>query len=116
MRNYTTTNFFASIQAFQSLGASYLSDIQVGGNVMYTCTSECFMQELIQCLGERVSSPLLVQVRQSPSFALCTDETTDVSVNKELVVYARYLVDGEVRTSIYCRRQYKVSVPLKKTR
>ena len=36
------------------------------------------MQELIQCLGESVSSPLLVQVRQSPFFALCIDEATDV--------------------------------------
>ena len=92
-----TTNFLPLLELAKSLGASYLSDIQVGGNATYT--SERFMQELIQCLGESVSGPLLVQVCQSPFFAFCIDETTDVSVNKELIVYVRYLVDGEVRTS-----------------
>ena len=38
-------------------------------------------------------------MRQSPFFALCIDETTDVAVTKELIVYSRYIVDGEVRTS-----------------
>ena len=32
-------------------------------------------------------------------FPLCIDETTDVSVTKELIVYCHYIVDGEVRTS-----------------
>ena len=30
---------------------------------------------------------------------MCIDETTDVTVIKELIVYCRYIVDGKVRTS-----------------
>ena len=56
--------FFASVRACEITGSLYLLDVQVGGNAMYT--SERFMQELVQCLGESVSVPLLVQVRQSP--------------------------------------------------
>ena len=32
-------------------------------------------------------------------FSLCIDETTDVSVTKQLIVYARYLVSGVVHSS-----------------
>ena len=56
-----TTNFLPLLELAKSLGASSLSDIQLGGNATYT--SERFMQEFIQCLGESVSGPLLVQVR-----------------------------------------------------
>ena len=92
-----TTNFVPLLELGKSLGASYLSDLYVGGNAHYT--SECCMQELLQCLGETVAEPISSHVRQSPFFALCIDETTDVSVTKELIVYCRYIVDGEVRTS-----------------
>ena len=54
------------------------------------------MQEIVECLGKAVFNPKL---RQSPFFALCIDETTDVSVTKELILYARYLCDGDVLTS-----------------
>ena len=52
------------------------------------------MQELVQC----ASGPLLVQVHQSPFFAALL-KTPILYVNKELIVYVCYLVDGEVRTS-----------------
>ena len=86
-----TTNFVPLLELGESLGA------YVGGNAHYT--SERCMQEVLQCLGETVAEPISSRVRQSPFFALCIDETTDVSVTKELIVYSRYIVDGEVRTS-----------------
>ena len=88
-----TTNFVTLLELGKSLGTSYLSDLHVGGNAHYT--SECCMQ-LLQCLGETVAEPISSHVRQS---ALCIDETTDVSVTKELIVCCHYIVDGEVRTS-----------------
>ena len=34
-----------------------------------------------------------------PFFSLCVDETTDVSVTKQLIVYGRYFCNGDVETS-----------------
>ena len=47
-------------------------------------------------VGNIVLNPIKENIRQSPLFSLCMDETTDVTVCKELV-YARYIItDGEV--------------------
>ena len=35
----------------------------------------------------------------SPFFSLCVDETTDVSVTKQLIVYGRYFCNEDVNTS-----------------
>ena len=41
----------------KSLEASYPSDLNVDGNVHYT--SECCMQELLQCLSDTVAEPII---------------------------------------------------------
>ena len=88
-----TTNFIPLCELGKSLGALYLEDLNRGGNAHYT--SERFKQELVQALAETVSKPIQEHLRASPFFSLCIDETTDVSVTKQLIVYAltkEYLV------------------------
>ena len=57
-----TTNFAPG----KSLGASYLSDLQLGGNAHYR--SECCMQAVVQCLGETVADPIVSHLREAPFF------------------------------------------------
>ena len=64
-----------------------------GQNAKYT--SEHFMQEGIQALAEVVSTGLTI-------FALCVNETSDVTITKQLIVYCRYIVDGGIKTSFLC--------------
>lgn len=92
-----TTNFLPLIELSKSLGATYLEDMNIGGNAKYT--SERFMQESIQALAEILSQAIIQSLQASPFFSLCIDETTDVSVTKQLIIYARYIVHGEVKTS-----------------
>ena len=93
-----TTNFTPLCELGKALGAQYLQDMQRGGdNAQYT--SERFRQELVQALAETVAKPILESIRSSPFFALCVDETTDISVTKQLIVYGRYLVEGDVHIS-----------------
>ena len=93
-----TTNFVGRIQLAQSLGATYLTDLNLGGNAHYT--SERFMQEAITSLGEVISISIFDKVRSSPFFALMCDETTDIAILKEVIIYARYLnADRKVCTS-----------------
>ena len=92
-----TTNFVPLCELGKSLGALYLQDLQRGGNAHHT--SERFKQELVEALAETVAKPIQESLRKSPFFAICMDETTDVSVTKQLVVYCRYLVNAMVHSS-----------------
>ena len=57
------------------------------------------MQEVILALGETLSQDIVSDMQASPFFSLCVDESTDVAVTKQLIVYGRYLVGGTVKTS-----------------
>ena len=93
-----TTNFVPLCELGESFGAVYLQDLQRGGNIHYT--SEHFKQEIVQALAETVAKPIQENVCASPFFSLCIDETTDVSVTKQLIVYSRYVVNGDVCSSL----------------
>ena len=86
MRNCPHYQFFTHLRGWKSLGATYLKDISVGGTAQYT--SEHVVQEVIQALGETIFSPILSNVRQSPFFSVYIEETTDVSIKNELIVYS----------------------------
>ena len=92
-----TTNLLPLIELCKSLGVTYLEDMNIGRNAKYT--SECFMQESTQALAENISLDIVKSLQASPFFSLCIDETTDVSISKQLIVYGRYLDQGEVNTS-----------------
>ena len=93
-----TTNFVGLLELAKSLGATYLNDLNVGGNAHYT--SERFMQEALTSLGEVISKKIFNELRASPYFSLMCDETTDVAVVKEVIIYARYIgTDRKVCTA-----------------
>lgn len=93
-----TTNFESLIDLCQSLGCEYLSDIKKGDNASYT--SERFMQEVVEVLGKVVQDEILHELKKSPFFAIVADETTDIAVLEQLILYARYINDtGIVKCS-----------------
>ena len=61
-----TTNFLPLIELCKSLGATYLEDMNIGGNAKYT--SERFMQESIQALAEIISQDIIQSLQASPFF------------------------------------------------
>ena len=84
-----TTDFSSLLELAKKVGATYLNDICLSKNAHYT--SERFMQEAVCSLGEVITSNLFKEIRASPFFYLMADETTDVAVVKEVIVYARFL-------------------------
>ena len=74
----------------------YLNDLYVGGNAAYR--SERFMQEIVSALGEVIKQKIITQIQLSDFFVLMIDETTDVAVMKQLVLYGRFIHDGAVQT------------------
>ncbi len=55
--------------------------------------------ELLQCLAQVIEEKTVADIQSSAYFSLMTDESTDVSVLKQLVLVGRYLTNGEVKTS-----------------
>ena len=93
-----TTNYMPLLELAKSIGATYLNDLNLGGNAHYT--SERFMQEAVISLGDVVNRRIFDDLRSSPFFALMCDETTDVAVIKEVIIYSRYVGrDSKVSTS-----------------
>ena len=61
-----TTNFTELLQLVQSLGATYLSGLNIGGNAHYT--SECFLPEAMTSLGGVISTKVFDDITASPFF------------------------------------------------
>lgn len=89
-----TTNFASLLELAEELGAEELKTLKVGGNANYT--SEQTIQELIECLADVVENETLQKLKNSPTFSIMIDETTDVAVQKQLVIFARCLVEGKL--------------------
>ena len=93
------TNFTPLLELEKSLGAMYLQDRHLSSNAQYM--SDLFVQEVVLALGETIAAPIISSVGQSPFFAVCIDETTDVSVKKELIIYITYICTWEIKTKIF---------------
>ena len=52
----------------------------------------------MSALGEVVVRKIISEMQQSQFVVLMLDETTDVAVMKQLIVYGRYILDGTVQT------------------
>ena len=89
------TKFPSVVKLAKSLGCEYLDDLRVGRCVHYM--SQNCIQNIVGCLGQTVLQPLLHDIQQSQLYAILIDETTDVSVKKQLIMYCRY-VKGDSST------------------
>ena len=85
-----TTHLYEPLLSLaMNLGCTYLSALKVGGNAHYT--SERIVQELVQLLAQQIEDAQLKAVNCSMFYGLMIDESTDISVTKQLVLYGRYV-------------------------
>ena len=77
-----------------NLGCTYLS-------AHYT--SECIVQELVQLLAQQIEDAQLKAVTCSMFYGLMIDESTDISVTKQLVLYGRYVSETGEPCSTFLR-------------
>ena len=84
-----TTKFLPLVKLGKSREATYLGDVNVARNAKYP--SERFMQEILLALGETIRQEIMDEAKFSPVFSLLIDETTDIAVTKQVIIYARYI-------------------------
>ena len=93
-----TTKYESLVNLVKSLGCSYLNDLSIGRNATYT--SKRIVAEFLQCLSSVIESEKLDNLKCSPFFSLMTDQSTDISVLKQLVIVAKYILpSGKIETS-----------------
>ncbi|XP_078581210.1 zinc finger protein 862-like [Branchiostoma floridae x Branchiostoma japonicum] len=93
-----STNFPSLLDMMKGLGLTYLAHLNKAGNASYT--SDEIMSEMVKVLSDVPRKEILNCIRNSPYFSLMIDETTDVAVTKQLIIYARYLTEKhKVKTS-----------------
>ncbi|XP_070563184.1 zinc finger protein 862-like isoform X1 [Ptychodera flava] len=84
-----TTNYKSLLDFVKGMDCSYLEHLNQGGNAHYT--SERILQEFLQSISATISETVFDDIKSSPAFSIMMDETTDVSVMKQLITYARYI-------------------------
>ena len=73
----------------------------MSGNAHYT--SERIVQEMVEILAGQIENAQLQAVADSQFFGLMIDESTDISVTKQLVLYGRYVSDSGDPCSTFLR-------------
>ena len=91
-----TTKFQSLVELAIDLGAKDLKALNKGENAKYT--SERTIQEMVHVLSATVEEEILEDIHSSPLVGLLCDESTDIAVTNQLVVYARYIKNGKAYT------------------
>ena len=81
-----TTHYYSLVKAVEFMGCNQLYH---GENAKYS--SQRVIQEFQQVMGEQIEQEQLENLLSSPFYSIMVDETTDVAILKEMVVYIRYL-------------------------
>ena len=75
--------------------ARKLNDISVSNNTVSRRIDE---------ISQNISEQVVDEIKKSPLFAIQLDESTDVSMSSQLMVFARYMVDGNVKEEfLFCK-------------
>ncbi|CAC5385846.1 unnamed protein product [Mytilus coruscus] len=90
------TNYVPLMNLCKDLGVDVMNALMVGKNAKYT--SERFTQEALMSFKSIVKTPLICDLKKSPFYTVMFDETTDVSVTNELILYMRFLKNGKSST------------------
>ena len=97
-----TTNYVPLLNLARSWGCEFVDHLFVGRNATYC--SERMVQEFLDVLASQIEIDQHKDIFSSQYISLMTDETTDIAVVKELVLYARYLApDGGAPKSTFLK-------------
>ncbi|KAK1894428.1 Zinc finger protein 862 [Dissostichus eleginoides] len=89
------TNYPKLLSLAQLLGCDYFEKLKVDQRNNYQ--SHRIVDEMLEILAQIVELPILQEIRSSQAISLEVDETTDVSVSRQLDIHVRHLdKDGYV--------------------
>lgn len=84
-----TTLYEKLLEHAKLMGCKYLENLNVAKNANYT--SERIMQELAEVLSSQIRNITIRKIADSPFISILCDETTDITVLKQLILYIKFL-------------------------
>ena len=78
----------------ESFGCRYFEALKVGRNAKYT--SPQIVGEFLEIIDAIVNEAVLHAMKNCRVFSIMVDESTDISVQKQLVLYGRTVVEGKL--------------------
>ena len=94
---YTVAKKHLPIQFYPELCALQICNGTLLTRKLYQDTYAC--SEFIKIISDYFDQTLLEKLRESPALGIMVDESTDLSMEKHLIVYMNYLEQGNLRTS-----------------
>ena len=92
--HFTKFESLKELELCIELGCTYLKELNVGRNATYN--SHRIIGEWLDVMSKTIEENVLEKVHASPVVGLMADESTDISVTKELILYARVSYKGKV--------------------
>ena len=92
-----TTTYPHLLSLAENLGCDYFKALNLGQNGKYT--SPQIVTEFLDIINGVVEEEVLSDMKGSSSYSVMADESTDVSVLKQLVLYGRAVVKGIIDLS-----------------
>ena len=78
-------------------GCDNLTRIDVGKNACYN--SRTAGEDFQECVGEVIENYVVAAIKKAPFFSVLIDESTDISISKQMVIYVRIVTENfEPRT------------------
>lgn len=84
-----TTLYKKLLDFCMDMGCKYLQHLNVAKNATYT--SEQIIQELLEVIAAKIRTKIITNISGSEYYSVICDETTDISVTKQLIVYVKYI-------------------------
>ncbi len=84
-------------QLAEDLGCEYFKALKVGRNATYT--SPQIVEEFMMVINDIIEKNTLNAIKEISYFSLMANESTDVSVLKQMVLYGRAVVNGKLKSS-----------------
>jgi hypothetical protein len=88
-----STNYPSLLALAEDLGCKYFESLRVGRNATYT--SPEIAGEFLKVMDKMIEESVLEEFKQSDTYSIMVDESTDISILKQLMCYGRAVVKGQ---------------------
>lgn len=92
-----TTKYSSLVDAVQCMGCDYFKHLNCAENAKHK--SQNIISEFLQVISTQIEEKQLQNTLSSSYFLLLINESTDISVINEMVIYARYVYNGDMATT-----------------
>lgn len=89
-----STKFASLSKLVRNMGCVELALLEDTHKTKYT--SQRIIKDHVLCITKVIRNEIINDIKESPVYSIMIDETTDVSVTKQMIVYCKYICTTKV--------------------